>query len=728
MLDRNNAAGGLLDIRRRSIGKVELNQLFAEVYSQINFVVISQRNKWFLCSVILFGLGCAAYFLLPARISPGQIALAVILLTCAFWMSRHIAVLAFVMQLLSSMAVGALTSAIHIEFGPEKILTRTLYSTEVTGTIIELEPRNGRIRATVQPSRIVGIPEDDLTWNVRLSFLGDSVLSIGDQIRANARLFPLRPPAVPGDPDFARNLYFSGIGASGFVFGRQFSVLEDESPINNNALMVYVEKARQYISTIISDNVTGPEAGIAKALIIGERGEVTPDVADNLRKSGLAHLLAISGLHMGLLCGTVFFLIRFGLAAIPAIALRYPIKKWAAMTAMLAGLVYLGLSGATIPTQRAFVMLLVVWLALLLDRRAISLRLVGVAAVVVLVLRPDAVLGASFQLSFAAVGALVAFYDGPGRRWLDRQGSLSWYQRGVLYIAGLLVTSLIVTAVTAPIIGYHFGRISMLGVLANIVAIPVMAFWVMPWIVLTLAFVPFGLAGLPLFAMKPGLTILLHTADLVAAQEWGLWYVAGLDMLAVCLGLMALAWIVIWRDKVMILPVVPVIVAALMFQMMHEEPEILISGDRESWAIYDRDTGILHISARLNGFQKDIWMTRFGIRPEQENARVRPCQSDPCYIDVNANTLASRIIVASRITNPFYACRNADIVVSQQTDLPTTCQASGAQATIDDDILWWQGGVAIKLPETSGKLPAMKTVRAENGNWPWIIIGGRAGQ
>ncbi|KJE37094.1 competence protein ComEC [Thalassospira sp. HJ] len=694
----------------------------------MNFVVTSQRNKWFLTSVIFFGLGCAGYFLLPARIDAAEIALTVILLACAFWMSRRIAFLAFVFQLLASMAFGALTSAVHTELGPTDIPTKTLYATEVTGTIIGLEPRNGRIRATVQPSKIDGIPEDQLNWNVRLSFLGDSRLSIGDQVRANARLFPLRPPSVPGDPDFSRNLYFSNIGASGFVFGRQFEVVGGGKLHNNNALVAYVESARQHISAAISNEMTGLETGIAKALIIGERGEVTPEIADNLRKSGLAHLLAISGLHMGLLCGTVFFLIRFGLAAIPAIALRYPIKKWAAMATMLAGLVYLGLSGATIPTQRAFVMLLVVWLALLLDRRAISLRLVGVAAIVVLVLRPDAVLGASFQLSFAAVGALVAFCDGPGRRWLDRQGMLSWYERGGLYLAGLLLTSLIVTAVTAPIIGYHFGRISMLGVLANLIAIPVMAFWVMPWIVVTLALVPLGLAGLSLAAMKPGLTALLETADLVAAQNWGLWYVAGLDMWAVALGLLALALIVIWRDKVMIIPVIPVIAAAFIFQLTHQEPEILISGDRESWAIYDPDAGILHTSSRLNDFQKDIWMNRFGIRPEQETNRVKPCQNDPCYVAVSANNVPSRIIVASRITNPFYACRNADIVVSQQTDLPTNCQASGTRAIIDDDVLWWQGGVAIKLPETATASPTINTVRSETGNWPWIIIGGRAGR
>ncbi|NIY74207.1 ComEC family competence protein [Thalassospira sp. HF15] len=697
-------------------------------FSQINFVVTSQRNKWFLCSVIFFGLGCAGYFLLPARVDLTQIGVAVILLCCGFWMSRRLAILAFVFQLLACLAFGTLASAIHTELGPRNLLTKTLYSTEVTGTIISLEPRNGRIRATLKPSEIVGIPNEQLDWSIRLSFLGDSDLAIGDEVKASARVFPLRPPSVPGDPDFARNLYFSNIGASGFVFGRQFEVRKSENSLNNNVLLVGVEKARQSISTTISDSMTGPETGIAKALIIGERGEVTANVADNLRKSGLAHLLAISGLHMGLLCGTVFFLMRFGLAAVPQIALRNPIKKWAAMAAMLAGLVYLGLSGATIPTQRAFVMLLVVWVALLLDRRAISLRLVGVAAIVVLILRPDAVLGASFQLSFAAVGALVAFYDGPGRRWLDRQGMLSWYERIGLYLGGLLLTSLIVTAVTAPIIGYHFGRISMLGILANLVAIPVMAFWVMPWIVLTLALIPFGLAGVSLAAMKPGLTVLLQTAELVAAQDWGLWYVSGLDMLAVTLSMLALAWMIIWRDKWMILPMVPVLIAVITFQAMHQEPEILISGDRESWAIYDPDAGILHTSSRLNDFQKDIWMNRFGIRPEQEQSRVHACGDDPCRIDVSANNFPSRIIVASRITNPFYACRNADIIVNQQTDLPNTCQAARARTVIDDDVLWWQGGVAVKLPASAANPPKIKTVRDDSGNWPWIIIGGRAGR
>ncbi|MBX2830981.1 MAG: ComEC family competence protein [Rhodospirillales bacterium] len=699
------------------------------VFSQVTFVVTSQRNKWFLSSVLFFGLGCGLFFFLPARISVSQAVLALILLSSGFWVSRRIAMAAFAFQLLASLMAGIVVGAIHTEFGPKNIPTKTLYSTEINGTIIALEPRGKRIRATLRPNTIIGLPDDPIDWNVRLSFLGDSDLAIGDRVAVKARLFPLKPPSVPGDPDFARNLYFSGIGATGFVFGRQFDVYRDNNNQYISSVWQFIEVLRQSVSATISNHISGPEAGIAKALIIGERGEVAAEIAEDLRKSGLAHLLAISGLHMGLLCGTVFFLIRYGLAALPSIALKYPIKKWSAMAAMLAGLIYLGLSGATIPTQRAFVMLLVVWVALLLDRRAISLRLVGVAAIVVLLLRPDAVLGASFQLSFAAVGALVAFYDGPGRSWLDRQGMRPWYERAVFYIGGLLITGLIVTAVTAPIIGYHFGRISMLGIIANLVAIPVMAFWVMPLIVASLALMPLGLAGLSLAAMTPGLTVLLKTASLIADQDWGLWYVSGLDGVAVACLLGAIAWCLIWRDRWVMLPMVPVLIVAIFIQVNHQDADMLVAGDRESWAVFDDQSGTLHVSSGLSSFQKSIWMSRFGIRPEDMDRRVLTCRNDPCLLNVGQGDDEKKIVIASQLDNPFYACRNADIVTSLQADLPTTlCKKSGAQVMVDDDVLWWQGGVALRLHDVAEGKPSLQTVRSDAGAWPWIIIGGKAGR
>lgn len=699
------------------------------VFSQVAAAFASQRNKWFLSSVIFFGLGCALYFCLPARVSVAQSVIALILLIAAFWRARSHAVLAFVLQLGGCLVAGLLIGAVHTALGPTQILTRTLHDTTVVGTISALEPRANRLRATIEPMEIAGLSQDRLDWKVRLSFLGDSDLAIGDRITARARLFPLRPPSVPGDPDFSRSLYYSNIGATGFVFGRQFTVERGDKSFFVNDISGILEVARQKISAVIDAHMSAPEAGIAKALIIGERGDVHPDIAEDLRRSGLAHLLAISGLHMGLLCGTVFFLIRYGLAAIPQVALRFPIKKWAAMAAMMAGMIYLGLSGATVPTQRAFIMLVVVWLALLLDRRAISLRLVGVAAVVVLALRPDAVLGASFQLSFAAVGALVAFYDGPGRRWLDRQGTRPWYERSIAYAIGLIITGAIVTVVTAPIIGFHFGRISVLGVIANLIAIPVMAFWVMPMIVASLALMTVGLGGAALWAMKPGLTVLLQTAAFIGAQDWGLWYVSGIDATAVSLAMLALTWCIVWQDKWAVLPVVPLVIWGCAAQLSHQSSDILISGDRESWAVYDRGEQRLHVADGISDFQQSVWMGRFGIAPEEAETRVVSCASDPCRIVPGGQPDAKGIIIGNRIANPFYACRNADIVVDLQADLPgDDCRKAGAKVLIDDDVLWWRGGVAIRPSDRAATDTVIETVRDTAGGWPWIIIGGKVAQ
>jgi len=162
-----------------------------------------------------------------------------------------------------------------------------------------------------------------------------------------------------------------------------------------------------------------------------------------------------------------------------------------------------------------------------------------------------------------------------------------------------------------------------------------------------------------------------------------------------------------------------------MVQLSHQEPEILISGDQESWAVYDRHADILHVSAGLNGFQKSLWTGRFGIRPEDAALRVRSCD-DPCAITVGSAEDKKQIIIASRMDDPFYFCRNAAIIVNLQYDMPgLSCKMSGGARIIDDDVLWWQGGVAMTLTNQSMNGAAIKTVRDVAGEWPWIVIGGR---
>ncbi len=677
------------------------------------------RNYWILCSVVFFGLGSAAYFSLSGRLMVEQSGLAVILSLCGLWILRRWITAFFTCLLISSFCFGILVASIHVEMAPSGLLTKTLYMTEVEGDITLLEPQGGRTRITIVPIRIDGLEQQEFDWKVRMSLPGGENLTVGDRIVASARLFPLRAQSTPGDPDFSRKLYLDGIGATGFVFGHKYRVTKAADPGVLQPLSQSIEYIRHVIMQRVDTVLSWPESGIAKALIVGERGDVGAKTAEDLRKSGLAHLLAISGLHMGLLSGTVFFVLRFVFAAVPAIGLQFPIKKWAAVAAMLSGIIYLGLSGASVPTQRAFVTLIIVWLALLLDRRAISLRLVAVAAFVILMIRPDAVLGPSFQLSFAAVTVLVAFYDGPGRQWFDRTGERSWLFRVGIFFIGLIVTGILITAVTAPIIGFHFGRISMIGILSNLIAIPVMAFWVMPLIVATLVLMPFGAGALPLWLMKPGLTLLMQTAAIAAQQEWGLWYVSQFSGIFATGAMIAVAWVLIWRrNMVGWFAVIPMCIA-IAGQVMYRPADMLVAGDQKSWAIFDQSKDQLILPTGISDFQQSVWMARFGISDDRKDQVIRECDAPVC----SAVIADKRIVVARELVNPFYACRHADIIVNLAHDIPRDI-CPGKVMAIDDDQLWWQGGVAVYGLNTD--TPSFETVRKTAGDWPWIIIGGRS--
>jgi competence protein ComEC len=185
----------------------------------------------------------------------------------------------------------------------------------------------------------------------------------------------------------------------------------------------------------------------------------------------------------------------------------------------------------------------------------------------------------------------------------------------------------------------------------------------------------------------------------------------------------------VWRDQVALGLALPLIAVAVIAYLGHQLPNVLVAGDQESWAVFDQDAEILHIADGVGDFQRSIWMGRFGIRPEDKDQRVKVCETDPCRLSVGSEPRQTRIIIASKLSNPFYACRNADIVVTLKTDLPRqTCLKAGAGTMIDDDVLWWQGGVVFDAEKIVTDRAGLETVRQTSGHWPWIVIGGQAGR
>ena len=333
----------------------------------------------------------------------------------------------------------------------------------VEGTITQIDHRPTSERYVIDVEMLEAVAPDSTPARVRVTWRGDPApVLAGDRVNILARLSPPPAPAVPGGFDYGQQLYFERIGAVGFAMSQ---------PTPNAAeraitFCTRLENWRTMIADRIIDKSQSPAGSVAAAVVTGRRDQIPPDYTDRLRDTGLAHLLAISGLHMGLVCGYLFVALRFVFVLNERWAILYPVKKWPALAALAGGTLYLALSGGAWSAQRAYIMAGITFAAVLVDRQAISLRNVALAALVILILRPEALISAGFQMSFAAVMALVATYQAIEPR-LRRARHRRFVERLGLYLLGLFITSLVAGLATAPFAMFHFNRIAVHGLWAN---------------------------------------------------------------------------------------------------------------------------------------------------------------------------------------------------------------------------------------------------------------------
>jgi len=346
----------------------------------------------------------------------------------------------------------------------------------------------------------------------------------GDGIAGLARLQPPSGPALPGGYDFAFYAFFNGLGAYGFFLGPpelRLDGAEQASMTQNIGLQL--ARIREEITRRIRNVLTGDTAGFASALTVADRRAMSPATVDALRESGLAHVLAISGLHMALVSGTLFFFLRVCFSFFPPLVQAFPVKKLAAAAALLVATFYLLISGASISTQRAWIMLAIMLIAVILDRPALTMRNVALAAIIIIMVTPSAVMGPGFQMSFAATVALIATYaywnrqagsaaSGSGANNAPASGLVRLL---VVFLFGLAMTSLVAGLATAPFATYHFHRVASLGLLANLAAMPIVTFIVMPAGLLALLAMPLGLEHWPLVVMGQGLEWVIAIAKYV---------------------------------------------------------------------------------------------------------------------------------------------------------------------------------------------------------------------
>src|SRR6185437_4935590 len=397
----------------------------------------------------------------------------------------------------AAIAAGFATATLRTQRVTHPVLQYAVSTVTLSGfvEIREERERSDRIVVrvhTIEDKRLTDAPE-----RVRLAVRKNTAPPVGSFIALKAHLSPPLAPLRPGGYDFARDMYAQQIGASGYALGRIKSEKSDSSPGFWIRYASILDTTRKTIDDRIHAELTGDRGAIASALITGTRDAISVPVNDAMYVSSLAHVLSISGYHMAVVAGIVFFVLRGSLALVPALATRRPIKKWAAAAALVAVFLYLLLSGSDVATQRSFVMIAIVLVGVMLDRATLTFRTISVAALCVLVLSPQAVAHPSFQMSFAATLALIAAYQ-RGLPWkIDADTSRGarialW---GLREIVGLILASTVAGLATTPYAAFHFHRLAPYGVLANLFAMPVVSALVMPMGILGVVAIPFGFDG-----------------------------------------------------------------------------------------------------------------------------------------------------------------------------------------------------------------------------------------
>ncbi|MGE0742246.1 MAG: ComEC/Rec2 family competence protein [Hyphomonadaceae bacterium] len=383
----------------------------------------------------------------------------------------------------------------------------------VEGWVVANDASDSGPRLRLLANTIEGVREPPRY--VRVSVARAGVLSAGRAAQCLAVLGQPSGPMAPGGYDFARRTYFERLGATGYAVGRCRPIDLAPPPSWLDRQRLRLTAMRADLSALILDAAPGRGGAIAAALVTGDRSSVDGPTNEALRDSGLGHLLSVSGIHMGVVGGLVFAILMWTLSLIAPIALRFPVKKIAAVGALIVLALYLIVSGSSVPALRSFIMACVAFGAILLDRPAISMRGLALSAVIVVLIFPESVVEPGFQMSFAATMALVALFEmmkrAPHEPALPTPGPLIGALQGVSRgIGSVLLISLVAGLATDPFAVYHFQRFSVYGLPANLIAAPIMSFLVAPAAAAAAILGPFGLAD-------PALEVMASALDMIAA-------------------------------------------------------------------------------------------------------------------------------------------------------------------------------------------------------------------
>ncbi len=655
---------------------------------------------------VFIGLGVGVYFGLRSE-PPFAVAaatLAATTLLAVFTPKYRGACAALALSILGFAAADWRTSRVATP-----VLERDVGIRAIEGRVHSVERSSGRERLIIDVQSISRLDMEDTPKRVRVTWRGQgSTVVAGDQIMLRAGLSPPPPPAAPGSFDFARQLYFQSIGAVGFAVTMPEAISSNDA----NSFRARIENLRSGLTQRITDAAPGQGGAIVAAVVTGKREAISKESRAALRDAGLAHLLAISGLHMGLATGLIFFTVRGALAAIEPIAIRFPIKKWAAVAALFSGFAYLLLSGGAWSPRRAFVMTAIFLIAILFDRRALSLRNVAIAASIILLTTPEALVHPGFQMSFAAATALIAVFEW-WNRTADPERDFSIGARLKRYAIGLAVTDLVASLATAPFALFHFNRVAVYSLPANILSMPLMAFWIMPAAVVGLLLTPSGLDGPAWIVAAKGVDVLLAIGGEVSSWSGAVsltpqWPTSAL--IAITAGGL---WFCLARSLLRVVGAAGVPAAALIVATS-PTPDLFVSASGANAGIVDANGQVVAYNNRRDKFSVRVWNEILGADPSlgaDTQSEFGKCGAAGCVASVSDKTIA----VIERAEALAEDCVRADIVIALYPVPGDQWRACDA-VLIDKRSVWRRGAHSVRF---DGDAIVVETVGAARGARPW---------
>jgi len=689
---------GIFPIRLGRLRQVVLRALTTE----------HERGTPFLFVPVFMATGALTYFAVdrePTFIALWLAAMAAVVLT-ALARSRLVLHLAF--SALLCFALGMVFAKVETWHAGTKVLGGEI-STVLTGRVAAIEHQaSGRTRLTID---VLATERPELKYQpdrVRVSARSiPENLRAGDVVSGIVRLAAPSGPTRPGGYDFSFESYFDGIGASGFFLKGPERAADNWTADRTTRFFALVENLRNSLADRIRAAIGGAEGEIAAALVAGVRAGIPEDVNEALRRTGLAHVLSISGLHMALVAATIMFVLRAGFALFPGFASRYPVKKYAAGAGLVALAVYLFLSGSAVAAERSFIMFGIMLLAVIFDRAALTMRNLAIAAIVIIALSPHEVAGPSFQMSFAATAALIGAYAawserrsaGPPTAHADHGLARRAMRKTGAYILALLTTSLIAGTATAVFGAYHFQRVSALGLAANLAAMPIVSLVVMPFALIGVILMPLGLDGWAFAVMGKGL------AAMIAIAEWfsrmspvdAVGVIPAGAVLVATIALIVATLLTTWLRVI----AAPIALVAVLMISMRSLPDALISEDGRLVALR-LDNGVMAVNrSRPRSFTSEDWQRALNaeemLKPKTVSAEeiVQPAPQDApgfrCLPEVCVATAADGAMVVhaanAAAAKPF--CATAALIVIDDATVDNACGEGAAAVATKRDLARW---------------------------------------